>query len=271
MDNYITNNKLKNIGMLSLVVILSGCFDSDIKQTRESSTPQPEAVKTLDSADHTLANYIPATVVPTTNGERKALLAALNINADSPLDKRRLALFVRYTYFADNPDRQLQTLEQLIAEIAEMRQTRLDDHELTALYGSATSLQTVFFLDNLGKTNLLSKKGSRYLDRAVKSAPNHLGVRLYRGITYAEMPAFLGKARQAVTDFALLKSASRFSEPKTTHPANDKFAAMIDYYHAMALIKDQQQSSGMEQLAVLAHKNITPWSQRAAVLKKEKG
>lgn len=285
MDNLVIKNKIKNksktIGMLLAIVALGGCFESATQKQQQEQQQQQKndsqaavATKAVNSADlfrpelaqSDLAqpDFVQPTTVPTTNAERQVLLDALDIKTTSPVDKRRLALFVRYTYFADNKDRQLETLEQLVKEIAAMRETRPDDHELTALYGSAVSLQTVFFLDNLGKTNLLSKKGSRYLDRAVKNAPNHLGVRLYRGITYAEMPAFLGKARQAVEDFKLIKSAS---DERT----NDKFAAMINYYYAMALIKDQQQDSGIKHLTALAGKNISPWSERASALKKEKG
>ncbi|WDE02315.1 hypothetical protein [Thalassomonas actiniarum] len=273
------NNLMKNIGFLLLATALGGCSEQ-AEQTQEISESQAATATKINKANHAseqvLSDSQQPTQVPTTNGERRALLESLNINGDSSVDDRRLALFVRYTYFADNPQRQLETLEQLIAEIADMRQTRPDDHELTALYGSAISLQTVFFLDNLGKTNLLSKKGSRYLDRAVKSAPNHLGVRLYRGITYAEMPAFLGKARQAVADFKLIKHASTaFPGKKSTDQANEqankKFAAMIDYYYAMALIKNQQQDRGIKQLTSLVGKNIAPWSARAATLKQEQG
>ncbi|NQY62556.1 MAG: hypothetical protein HRT38_02345 [Alteromonadaceae bacterium] len=259
------NIKFKKIGMLILTVALGGCSEPAVQQKIETSPTTTITAKAVNPADFTqpINSFTQPTRVPTTNTERQALLDSLNINADSPVDKRRLALFVRYTYFTDNKDRQLKTLEQLVKEIATMRKTRQDDHELTALYGSATSLQTVFFLDNLGKINFLSKKGSRYLDRAVKNAPNHLGVRLYRGITYAEMPAFLGKGRQAVEDFNLIKYA-------TDAKIGDKFYAMTDYYHALALIKDQQKINGIKKLASLAGQNIAPWSERAATLLKEK-
>ena len=252
------DNKFKNIGVLLLTIALGGCSES-AAQHQKSETITVVTSRTLNSAD-----FIKPTTVPTTNTERQALLNSLNINADSSIDKRRLALFVRYTYFANSQDRQLKTLEQLVEEIAVMRKTRPDDHELTALHGSATCLQAVFFRNNLGRTNLLSKKGSRYLDRAVKNEPNHLGVRLYRGITYAEMPAFLGKGRQAVEDFSLIKNAAA---PET----DDKFAAMVDYYYAMALIKDQQKNNGRKLLTSLIGKNIVPWSERAATLIKDKG
>lgn len=270
---------IKNTGFLLLAIALGGCSEQ-AQQPEQTGKSQVATAATTDKVmnadDLALVGSQQPTQVPTTNAERRVLLDSLNINKSSAAEDRRLALFVRYTYFADNPEHQLVTLEQLIEEIATMRQTRPDDHELTALYGSAISLQTVFFLDNLGKTNLLSKKGSRYLDRAVKSDPNHLGVRLYRGITYAEMPAFLGKARQAVTDFKLIKHASTaFPSKKSTNPANnranEKFAAMIDYYYAMALIKNQQQDTGIRQLTTLAGKNILPWSKRAATLKQEQG
>lgn len=258
------DNLFKDISVLFLVIALCSCSEPDVHKHSESlALLSASSVNTVNIANTLNSDeFTKPTSVPTNNTERQALLKSLNINTESTIDERRLALFVRYTYFADNQDRQLETLEQLIKEIEEMREKRPEDHELTALYGSATSLQTVFYLNNLGKTNLLSKKGSRYLDRAVKSDPNHLGVRLYRGITYAEMPAFLGKGRQAVADFSLIKNA-------TDSQTNESFIAMVDYYYSMALLKDQQKKSGLERLASLVNKGIVPWSVRAATLIKD--
>ncbi|WDE09102.1 hypothetical protein SG34_030500 [Thalassomonas viridans] len=263
--------KLNKSGWLLLAMAIAGCSEQ-APQNESQAAASAEKVKAVSAVIPASDELVKPTLVPTTNEERRVLLDSLNITADSPEDKKRLALFVRYTYFADNPQRQLATLEQLIAEIATMRESRPDDHELTALYGSAISLQTVFFLDNLGKTNLLSKKGSRYLDRAVKNAPNNLGVRLYRGITYAEMPAFLGKARQAVKDFQMIKHVSDgFSAGNSSRQESEKFAAMVNYYYAMALIKNQQQDQGIRLLTSLVGKEIVPWSKRAAALKQEQG
>jgi hypothetical protein len=251
------------IARLLLVTVLGllagGCSDP-APAISDSKTPSADknTVIAASAGDH-----IPATVVPTTNGKRQAMLDNLKLTKQSPLADQRLALFLRYTLLTGRQPR-LAPLEQLISEISEMVGQHKNDYELLALLGSATRLQTIFYLDNLGKTNLLAKKGSRYLDRAVKKAPKHLGVRLYRGITYAEMPGFLGKARQAVDDFSLLKTAMGFK-------TEGEFSAMVDYYFAMALIKDQQQASGLKQLGLLAKRNIAPWSQRAAVLIKEKG
>jgi hypothetical protein len=244
--------------LLLATITLAGCAEPQvINQEQGQTVEQPAAV--LQAGD-----YIQPTQVPTTNTARLAKLKSLNINADSPVQLRRFALFLRYAQLTNNQKPQLEVLEQLLVEVSELSASLKDDYELTALLGSATSLKTTFFLDNLGKTTLLSKKGSRYLDRAVKKAPNHLGVRLYRGITYAEMPAFLGKSRQAVEDFKLLKAGSDAQ-------SSSDFIAMVDYYYAMALIKNQQQDSGLERLAQLAQKNITPWSDKASKLIKQEG
>lgn len=245
---------------------LSGCSDA----------PQPAATEPVAqapaSAPIVTGKYIPATVVPVTNEKRQALLDSLKDSTDNSTnnstnnnaEQYRLSLFVRYTLMADNKNRQLDALEQLTEQISTLASQYKDDYELTALLGSATSLQAAFYPDNLGKTNLLAKKGSRYLDRAVKKAPKHLGVRLYRGITYTEMPAFLGKARQAVDDFSLLKMAMGPQMPQD-------FAAMVDYYFGLALIKDQQQKPGVRMLETVAKQNIQPWSMRAVLIIKEQG
>ena len=251
---------LKKLGLVILTAIgLTGCAEPQVKT---QAVDQPTAA--VQAADTVERNYIQPTQVPTTNAARQAKLKSLNITADSPIQQRRLALFVRYTQLTSNEKPELEVLDQLLVEITELTAKRKDDHELGALLGSATSLKTTFFLDNLGKVTLLSKKGSRYLDRAVKKAPNHLGVRLYRGITYAQMPAFLGKGRQAVGDFKLLKAG-------LDAKSSLDFIAMVDYYFAMALIKNQQQDSGLAQLAQLAQKNIAPWSSKASKLIQQEG
>jgi hypothetical protein len=243
--------------MLFLTVALSGC--SEPTQNIQKDQQKKVAEVAINPTD-----FIQPTTVPNNNAQRSALLNTLDINANSPQDKRRLALFTRYAIFADNTDRKLPVLEQLLSEMDLMRKALPNDYELMAAFGSATSLKAIFFLDNLGKTNLLSKKGSRYLDRAIKSAPTNLGVRMYRGITYAEMPAFLGKARQAIEDFNLLRQGANGRKQ-----AN--FSAMLDYYYAMALIKNQQKDSGVKQLNSVISRNITPWKARASVLLKKEG
>ncbi len=256
--------------IIGLVVIgLAGCTEPPVKtQAVEQPTAVAQAGDSIErnyiQQSYIQQSYIQPTQVPTTNEARQAKLESLNINADSPVQLRRFALFLRYAQLTNSQKPKLEVLDQLLKEVSELSTKLKDDHELTALLGSATSLKAAFFLDNLGKTTLLSKKGSRYLDRAVKKAPNHLGVRLYRGITYAEMPAFLGKSRQAVEDFKLLKAGMDAN-------SSSDFVAMVDYYFAMALIKNQQQDLGLEQLTQLAQKNITPWSDKASRLIKQEG
>ncbi len=240
--------------LLLAAITLAGCAEPQVKN---QTVEQPTAALQV-------GDYVQPTQVPTTNAARQAKLKSLNINTNSPLQQRRFALFVRYTQLTNNENPKLEVLEQLLGEISELSAKHKEDYELSALLGSATSFKTTFFLDDLGKTTLLSKKGSRYLDRAVKKAPNHLGVRLYRGITYAEMPAFLGKSRQAVEDFKQLRAGMDVT-------SSIDFVAMVDYYFAMALIKNQQQDSGLQKLTQLAQKDIMPWSDKAQKLIKQEG
>lgn len=240
-------------GLLALVglVGLVGCT--------QPVEPTKNPVTTTVQPQH-FEQYIQATVVPNNTSERQKLLTTLN---DSD-EQQRLALFVRYTELSNNPKRQLVELDKLLEQVQNRHERNKDDNELTALLGSATCLKTLFFLDNLGKTNLLAKKGSRYLDRAVKNAPNNLGVRLYRGITYAEMPSFMGKARQAIEDFSHIKAGMDSSLPLD-------YSAMIHYYDAVAQLKNSNKDGALQQLHAVVAQNIAPWSARATQLIKEKG
>ena len=85
---------------------------------------------------------------------------------------------------------------------------------------------------------------------------------MYRGITYAEMPAFLGKARFAKQDFEAIKQA-------TGSNADGDYMAMINYYYAMALIKDNQKDQGQSLLNQVIKSQKAPWAVKAQALLKE--
>lgn len=242
---------------------LLGCSEPASKSAPELSDKESNsnviATQTIDKK----LQYIPATKIPTTDRLRKQQLAEISKAAATDFEKQRLALFIRFTLLANSKKPELEALERIIQELTTLTLAHPADIELSALLGSATSFQSIFYPEDSGKQRLLAKKGIRLMDRAIRRSPEHLGVRLQRGISYAAMPAFLGKARYAVDDLSIIKSASNSDE--------SHFIAMIDFYLGKALINNQQVQQGVALLQLLAERNLTPWSQQASDLIKEKG
>lgn len=255
-----SSNRIARSFLIGLCTFSVAC--SEPANQPDTNNAHPQASQQTKAFE---GKFIKATQVPNSSQERQALLKQLKQQNDAKA--QRLALFVKYTEMT-NTAIEKDTLEQLLADIDTQLKANSDDHELRALLGSATSLKATFYLDDVGQTNLLAKKGGRQLDRAVKKAPNHLGVRMYRGITYAEMPAFLGKARFAKQDFETIKAAIN-ADPATNGSKNDDFIAMINYYHAMALIKDNQKDQGQALLNQVIQSQKTPWVAKAKTLLKE--
>lgn len=241
--------------VIALCTLLMACSEHQAEKTVNNEPQNQQASAIVASGD-----FIKATTVPNSSSERQTLLKELNSKNDA--NSKRLALFVRYTELTNAAEIKQEVLEPLLKDIDAQLKANSGDHELRALFGSATSLQAIFHLEDVGQTNLLAKKGGRQLDRAVKKAPNHIGVRMYRGITYAEMPAFLGKARFAKQDFEAIKQA-------TGSNADGDYMAMINYYYAMALIKDNQKDQGQSLLNQVIKSQKAPWAVKAQALLKE--
>ena len=252
MPANLIRSTLKSALVISLCAFFAACSEPQ-------ATSSNNDVGQQTSAKIATGEFTKATQVPNTSEDRIALIAQLKQQNDAKA--QRLSLFVRYTEMT-NAKVEQQSLEQLLTDIDRQLKANTNDHELRALFGSATSLQAIFYLEDVGQTNLLAKKGGRQLDRAVKKAPNHLGVRMYRGITYAEMPAFLGKARFAKQDFETIKAGIGTN-------ADKDYMAMINYYHAMSLIKDNQKAQGQTLLNQVIQSQKAPWAARAETLLKE--
>ena len=255
--NFLTTS----LNVIALSTLLMACSEPQAEKTVNNEPQNQQASATVVSGD-----FIKATQVPNSTSKRQALLKELQSKNDA--NSKRLALFVRYTELTNAAEIKQDVLEPLLKDIDAQLKANSDDHELRALFGSATSLQAIFHLEDVGQTNLLAKKGGRQLDRAVKKAPNHMGVRMYRGITYAEMPAFLGKARFAKQDFEAIKQALG-SQTAAGNSADGDYIAMINYYYAMALIKDNQKDQGQSLLNQVIKSQKAPWAVKAQALLKE--
>lgn len=210
-------------------------------------------------------------------------------------------LLLRLSLFASDKDQTLKRLEDITDSLTQASEQSVkngeQDYELMAALGSALSYQSIFYQNDLGSMNLLSRKGMRYMDRAVKKAPNHLGVRLLRGISYANMPAFLNRASFAVTDLTLLKNnvlknsvlknnvlknselkgselnASLISEAqvkKTSFKKQDKlFVEFINYFLALSLSKNEQLAAAKKLWQTLESNPDSQWSALASTRLKE--
>jgi hypothetical protein len=262
LDNAVFYQKSKQVCVALIVfcscLILVAC--NDHSDTSELLTQQGQPI--VDAEFNISDDYVPATMIPPTEKERRLLLNQINSQTVVEFEQQRLSLFVRFAMLANSQKPTLSELDLILNELTQLVSEHNQDVELSALLGSVTSFKSVFYSGNSGKQSLLAKKGMRLLDRAVKKSDKHLGVRLQRGISYASMPSFLGRAHLAVADLSLIKQAIREDNPK--------FTVMVDFYLGKALLNDQQTSNGMNVLKLVVEKKLEPWSQLATELISER-
>lgn len=249
------------------ITVLTSCEkDSDFHG--EVNAPGLEELKTSNNLGELAAssggsNPVFATAIPGNLNSQKKLLRRLETEkmALSSSDER-LLLFLRYAVLVNSEHLEKEKMLILIEDIKKRLKQGEGDDELTALLGSATSYTAVFYPQDTGKQQLLAKKGIRLLDKAIKSSPNNLGVRLQRGITYSAMPAFLGKSSTAIEDLKYVKQFYR---------EDSGLIFMINFYLGKALINNAEKSAGIELLQQLAKEKIQPWSSKAEQIIRERG
>jgi hypothetical protein len=166
---------------------------------------------------------------------QKALMRDLAERQKRTDSQQRQYLLVQLALLANDKDTRLEQLVALEKSLKAYLKQHKQDAEIMAANGSVISLQSLHYKDNLGKMNFLSRKGMRLMDRAVKKYPNNLGARLLRGLSYANMPAFLNRAGFAKTDLELVKAQL----PKEQ---DQSFVAFVDQYLAMAVAKLEGES-----------------------------
>ena len=206
---------------------------------------------------YTLPTYIGSNI----NQQQKSLahLTSLPELSDSQTRKK---LLLALALFSNDENQSLSKLESITKQLSEFSNVQPNDVEMMAAYGNALSYQAIFYQDNLGKMNLLSRKGMRLMDRAIKQAPNNLGARLLRGISYANMPSFLNRANFAVTDLSIIKQQTKL-EP------TDDFLNFVNYYLAMAFAKNNQPEQAKVLWQSLKSNASTIWQTKAIARLKE--
>jgi hypothetical protein len=205
-------------GMLLVAAALVACSNdanslSGDQDNKEILVSQTKALTSKDALNQTESRDLIQYQMPTYIGggrvEQEALYQTLKNNTALSRLEQKQWLLLRLSLFATDKEQTLTKLETITDALAlaseQSANDGAQDYELMAALGSALSYQSVFYQNDLGSMNLLSRKGMRYMDRAIKKAPNHLGIRLLRGISYANMPAFLNRASFAVTDLTVLK------------------------------------------------------------------
>ncbi|GAB2884823.1 hypothetical protein ACCI51_09605 [Microbulbifer echini] len=197
--------------------------------------------------------YVAPTEIPSANSERVQLIAELDGN--STPQERKVAYLAQLALLTSSSDTQVEDIEILEKKLTELRQSLDSDPELSAALGSAISFRSSFYTDQLAKLSLFSRRGNRMMDRAVKQAPFNLGARLQRGISCANMPAFLRRARYAVEDLELVQQqiGSKFGE---------EFQAFVEFYLAQAYSRNKQSEQAKNLWTKVTHSE-TDWAQKS--------
>jgi len=83
------------------------------------------------------------------------------------------------------------------------------------------------------KAGMLSDKSFKQYNKALKIEPDHVNATLYRGILSVNVPKFMGKLKQGISDLELIK---------TKYGANEKLFMVSSYYLGMGYIKNKEES-----------------------------
>ncbi|WP_438464467.1 hypothetical protein [Marinomonas sp. PE14-40] len=247
--------------------LLSACSDEASLETNAASSKVANEAQNKVKQIYLLSDYQLPSAIGADQAEQETLLKVLNEkeSSNTGLTQKEVKqqLLLRLTLFSSDKNQTLAKLESITEGLRRASELSAEqgkqDYELMAAMGSALSYQSIFYQADLGQMNLLSRKGMRYMDRAVKKAPNHLGVRLLRGLSYANMPAFLNRASFAVEDLSLLKNVllhGKGNEQRERQEQNAKsakkpllkkqdkiFIEFINYYLALSFYKNAQLES----------------------------
>jgi len=214
--------------ILLFSVLIAGCSEANsVNETIE----QP--IINLAKTSNANVQYISPTFIGSSEKEQEKLFAQLSAQAQLSDPQLKQKALIELALFSSDKNQTLVKLETISNSLEALSKAKPNDFEIMAAYGNSLSYQAVFLQHNLGQMNFVSRKGMRLMDRAIKQAPHNLGARLLRGVSYANMPSFLSRAKFAVTDLSLIK---QHTESKPT----SEFLSFVDYYLAMAFAKNDQ-------------------------------
>jgi len=243
--------------LLVLFILLTGCSESSA--INEVIEPP---VKNLAQTNKVNEQYISPTFIGSNVSQQKKILAQLTSLPTLSEAQVRQKLLILLALFSSDENQSLSKLQAITKQLAEFSDKKPNDYEVMAAYGNALSYQAIFYQNNYGQMNFVSRRGMRLMDRAVKQAPTNLGARLLRGVSYANMPSFLNRSSFAVTDLSIIKEQSK-SEPTS------EFLAFVNYYLAMALAKNNQPEQAKVLWKSLKNNTSTVWQARSIARLKE--
>lgn len=171
------------------------------------------------------------TPIPANNVERQKIIK--QISDQSTWSERKVAHLSELALLTSQQDTTVAQVISLEKRLLDLSKKRPDDAEVRAALGSTLSFKSSFYTNNLSKLSLYSSKGNRLMDRAVKSHPHHLGVRLQRGINNANMPTFVHRAHFAVMDLEMVRDHIGLKY-------GEEFKWFVEYYLAQAYSRNNQ-------------------------------
>ncbi|WP_144392898.1 hypothetical protein [Pleionea sediminis] len=195
------------------------------------------------------------TIIPGTDELRKEFVNKIDLSNASELDQKTYAL-IKMIQVYDIPESERDAVLKEYGTIKSQIKMIKDDPEIQAAFGALTSYLSSFFNDNYSKILLYSRKGMRLMDSAVKQNPEHMGARMQRGIAQASMPKFLNRADKAVEDLTMVLNHTKDIQDKS-------FIAMIQFYLAMAYVKNEDEDKAGKIYQSLSSSDMKPWSEKS--------
>ena len=140
-----------------------------------------------------------------------------------------------------------QETKALTADLEKWTQEQPTNYLLQAYLGSVYTLDSRDAWPGPGKLTYL-RKGGKWLDGAVASAPDNPAVRFVRAIDYFELPAIFGKRQTARDDFQILLKQID-GEIKTPYVLNIETQQAIYYYAGLSFYQLSQYPQAKGRLA----------------------
>ena len=181
------------------------------------------------SAIWTLASALIGLALLILSGCQAARPASLHVTTrptTNPIEQSKLALAKDLFYQSVAGDRPALFKAQQILD--ELGGGNSPDPQVVAYAGAATLL-AASRSQNFFEKSGLGNKGMDLVDKAVAEAPDDLEVRFLQGVTFYQLPAFLGRRQKAIED---LTSVARVAESAARSGRLDPRAAAADlvYY-----------------------------------------
>jgi hypothetical protein len=136
---------------------------------------------------------------------RPAGMRAATRPTTNPIERAKLAEAKNLFYQSVAGDRP--ALPQAQKLLDELGGAESSDPEIVAYTGAATLLQASRS-GNFFEKSALGHKGMDMEDKAVAAAPNDLEVRFLQGVTFYQLPPFLGRRQTAIVDLTAVASVA---------------------------------------------------------------